>query len=250
MAATIYYDNVGSYAATINDGSTGSAVFSDSNTLENEENAVDENLTTVVGDWVSNEGLQFDLGSAITVSFCAIYSTVATSNDITIYRDDASSGPFDSTTNILTALTVGWNIRVLSSGDFRYRTVSAGGNLTGIAQIFFGNALELPIQPTANIVTEHKFGTEEIKTYGANKYYINKHDNYKILKLSLDHMTTANKTSLLTFSNTVTNRKPFIYSEDGTTGPLHYVRLVAPLTFKQVAPDVWSCQIVMRELLS
>ena len=250
MAATIYYDNVGSYDATLNDGSTGSSIFSDSNTLTNEENAIDEDLTTVVGGWVSNEGLQFDLGSATTVSFCAIYSTVATGNDITIYRDDASSGPFDSTTKVLSDTAIGWNLISLASGDFRYFTVSAGGNLTGIAQIFFGNALELPIQPTANIVTEHKFGTEEIKAHGANRYYINKHDNYKVLKLSLDHMTTANKTSLLTFSNTVTNRKPFIYSEDGVTGPLHYVRLAAPLTFKQVAPGIWSCQVVMRQLIS
>ena len=250
MAATIYYDNVESYAATLNDGSTGSSIFSDSNTLTNEENAIDEDLTTVVGGWVSHEGLQFDLGSATTVSFCAIYSTVATGNDITIYRDNASSGPFDSTTKVLGDTAIGWNLISLASGDFRYFTVSAGGDLTGISQIFFGNALELPIQPTANVITEHKFGTEEIKAHGSNRYYINKHDNYKVLKLSLDHMTTANKTSLLTFSNTVTNRKPFIYSEDGVTGPLHYVRLAAPLTFNQVAPDVWSCQVVMRQLIS
>jgi len=92
--------------------------------------------------------------------------------------------------------------------------------------------------------------TEKRESYTKRYVYINKHDNYKVLKLSLDHMTTANKTSLLTFSNTVTNRKPFIYSEDGVTGPLHYVRLAAPLTFKQVAPGIWSCQVVMRQLIS
>jgi len=253
MAATIYYDNVSSYSATLNDGG-GNGTFSDSDTLTNEERAIDEDITQVIGGWANSEGLQFDFGSAKTVDFCAIYSTVATSNDITVYRDDAASGDFGNS-NVLSDVAVGWNIRTLSSGgaggSYRWRSVWATtGALTGIAEIFFGNKLELPIEPTANVTTAHKFGTEEIKAHGANRYYISKHDNYKILSLSFDHMTAANKTSILAFSNTVTNRKPFIYSEDSTTGPFHWVRLVRPLTFRMVTPDIFSCQMVMRELTS
>ena len=61
-------------------------------------------------------------------------------------------------------------------------------------------------------------------------------------------MTSANKTSLETFANTVTDREPFIYSEDDTTGPFYWVRLVRPLTFRQVAPDIYSTQLVLRQL--
>ena len=70
-------------------------------------------------------------------------------------------------------------------------------------------------------------------------------------------MTAAQKTELETFANTVTDRVPFIYCEDGTvitvnnfTGPLHYVKLARPLKFKTVLPDIYSCQIVMKELTS
>ncbi len=250
MAATIYYDNVNSYSATLNDGG-GSGSFSDSDTLTNEERATDEDITLAIGGWINSEGLQFDFGSANEVDFCAIYSTVATGNDITVYRATAATGAFHGTTNVLSDVAVGWNIRTLSSGSYRWRSVWATtGALTGITEIFFGNKLELPLEPTANIATAHKFGTEEVKAHGANRYYISKHDNYKILTLSFDHMTAANKTSILAFSDTVTDRKPFIYSEDNATGPFHWVKLVRPLTFRMVAPDIWSCQMVMRELIT
>ena len=107
------------------------------------------------------------------------------------------------------------------------------------------------------MITKHTFGSEEVKAHGANRYYIDKHTNYKTLTISLDHMTAANKAELETFSETVTNRLPFIYCEDGTiindnnpTGPIHYVKLVSPLKFRTVAPDIYSCQVVMRELTS
>ena len=254
MAATIYHDSVGTYDAsitTLNDGG-GSGEFIDSDSLTNEERAIDEDITQVISGWANSEGLQFDFSSAVTLDFCAIYSTVAESNQVRVYRDNAASGTFGNS-NILSSVALGWNIQHLSSGgaggSYQYRSVWANtGELTGIAEIFFGVAIE--IAPTANIITQHKFGSEEIKAFGANRFYISKHDNYKILTVSLDHISSSTKTSLETFSNNVTNRKPFIYSEDGTTGPFHYVRLVRPLTFRQVTPDIFSCQVVMRELTS
>ena len=63
-------------------------------------------------------------------------------------------------------------------------------------------------------------------------------------------MTSANKTSLETFANTVTDHEPFIYSEDDTNGPFHWVRLVKPLTFRQVTPEIYSTQLILRELTS
>lgn len=249
MAATIYYDNVSSRSATLTDG-TGASSFSSSDSLTNEERATDGDIAQTIGSYALNDALQFNLGSAIDLDFAAIYFTTATSNDVKVRRG-SSSGTYHATANTLADAVVGWNIRTLSSGAYQYRTfVATQGTLDGVSEIFMGNALTLPIAPTANIITEHKFGTEEVKAHGANRYYISKHDNYKILSLSFDHMTAANKTSILAFSNTVTNRKPFIYSEDSTTGPFHWVRLVRPLTFRMVTPDIFSCQMVMRELTS
>ena len=255
MAATIYYDNLNSRSATLTDGtinnSVSPATFTSSDVLTNEERANDGGISEVISGWEVNEGLQFNFGSAVSPDFCAIYSTVATSNEIRINRDSAASGAFTGIFNDIDSLSIGWNIRTLTVLAQQYWTLnSKEGSLTGISEVFFGTKFELPIAPTANIIEEHKYGSEEVKALGANRYYFSKHDNFKTLTLSLDHMTSANKTNLETFANTVTNREPFIYSEDGTTGPFHWVRLVRPLTFRQVAPNIFSCQVVMRELTS
>lgn len=251
MASAIYYDSIGSRTATLTDGTTTSGSFTSSNVLSDELRATDGSITDVVGGWAVNEGLQFNFGGTVSPNFCAIYSTVATSNDIRIQRDNSATGAFNGITNDITDISIGWNIRTLTVLPMQYWTInSIVGSLTGISEVFFGEKLSFPVEPTANIITAHNFGTEEVKALGSNRFYFSKHNNYKTITLKLDHLTSANKTSLETFANIVTNREPFIYSEDDTTGPFHWVRLVRPLTFKTVLPDIFSCQVVMRELTS
>lgn len=250
MASAIYYDSIGSRTATLTDGTTTSGSFTSSNVLSDELRATDGSITDVVGGWAVDEGLQFNFGSTVSPNFCAIYSTVATSNDIRIQRDNSASGAFNGIYNDITDISIGWNIRSLTVLPMQYWTInSIVGSLTGISEVFFGEKLAFPVEPTANIITAHNFGTEEVKALGSNRFYFSKHDNYKIITLKLDHLTSANKTSLETFANTVTNREPFIYSEDDTTGPFHWVRLVKPLQFKTVLPDIYSTQLVLRELI-
>jgi hypothetical protein len=251
MASAIYYDSISSRSSTLTDGTTTGGSFTSSDVLSDESRAIDGNITDVIGGWAVNEGLQFNFGGTVSPNFCAIYSTVATTNDIIIQRDNSASGAFNGISNTISDVAVGWNIRTLTVLPMQYWTINSSvGSLNGISEIFFGEKLTFPVEPTANIITEHNFGSEEVKALGANRFYVSKHNNYKIITLSLDYMTSANKASMETFANTVTDREPFIYSEDDTTGPFHWVRLVRPLTFRQVAPDIFSCQVVMRELTS
>ena len=253
MAATIYYDNLNSRTATLTDGTIDNTSvtgpFSSSDALTNEERANDGGISEVVSGWAIDDALQFNFGSGISPNFCAIYSTVATSNEIRINRGFHATN-LVGIWNTVSSLSVGWNIAPLTIASYQYWYInSRDGNLTGISEVFFGEKLAFPVEPTANIITAHNFGTEEVKALGSNRFYFSKHDNYKIITLKLDHLTSANKTSLETFANTVTNREPFIYSEDDTTGPFHWVRLVKPLQFKTVLPDIYSTQLVLRELI-
>lgn len=253
MASTIYYDNLNSRSATLTDGTIDNTSvtgpFSSSDALTDEERANDGGISEVVSGWAVDDALQFNFGSGISPDFCAIYSTVATSNEIRINRGSHATN-LVGIWNTVSSLSIGWNIVPLTIASYQYWYInSRDGDLTGISEVFFGEKLAFPIEPTANIITSHTFGSEEVKALGANRYYFSKHDNYKTFTLSLDHMTSANKTSLETFANTVTDREPFIYSEDDTTGPFHWVRLVKPLTFRQVTPDIYSTQLVLRELI-
>jgi len=48
----------------------------------------------------------------------------------------------------------------------------------------------------------------------------------------------------------VQDYKKFLYSEDGTSGTLHYVRLGKPIDFKEVSVNRFSCTINLVEQLS
>lgn len=252
MAATIYYDKNDYYSATIAEGTVdGSNSFSAGTSMSNPDRISDQDIIKAVGYVGDTDAIQVTFPTAVVNDFIAIYFNAEEADTIVLLYDDSSSGVATVISTITADFSIGWNITEFSLGSaYQYWIVKAAGAIVGLTEALIGAKLTLPLEPTANITTAHKFGTEEIKAHGANRYYISKHDNYKVITVSLDHMTAANKTSILAFSNTVTDRQAFIYSEDSTTGPFHYVRLVSPLTFRMVAPDIWSCQMVMRTLTS
>ena len=252
MAATVYYDKNGFYDATVAAGTINSSnVFAASSSITNPEYISDEGIDNAMSSVANEDAVQFTFSTGVTNNFVALYFTSAMTETIALHYDNASSGAATAISTITADFSAGWNVtEFVLPAPFQYWLIKAHGAVAGLSEALIGAKLALPLEPSATIVTQHKFGTEEIKAHGANRYYINKHNSYKILNVSFDHMTTANKTTMLSFSDTVTDRKPFIYSEDSTTGPFHWVRLVRPLTFKMVAPNIWSCQMVMRELIS
>lgn len=252
MAATIYYDKNDYYSATLAAGTVdGSNSFSTGSTISNPEYIADQDITKASTYFNNTDAIQVTFSTGVVNDYIALYFTSVETDTIALLYDNSSTGVATVISTITADFSVGWNITEFSlGGAFQYWIVKAAGNVDNLTEALIGAKLTLPLEPSATIITAHKFGTEEVKAHGANRYYISKHDNYKVITVSLDHMTAANKTSILAFSNTVTDRQAFIYSEDSTTGPFHYVRLVRPLTFRMVAPDIWSCQMVMRTLTS
>ena len=252
MAATIYYDKNGFYDATVAAGTINSSnVFATSSSITNPEYISDEGIDKAMTAVANEDAVQFTFSTGVVNDYVALYFTAAMTETIALHYDNASSGEPTAAVTITADFSAGWNVSEFTlPAPFQYWLIKAHGTVAGLSEALIGAKLTLPLEPTANITTAHKFGTEEVKAHGANRYYISKHDSYKVITVSLDHMTAANKTSILAFSDTVTDRQAFIYSEDSTTGPFHYVRLVRPLTFRMVAPDIWSCQMVMRTLTS
>jgi hypothetical protein len=252
MAATIYYDKNGFYDASVAAGTINSSnVFAASSSITNPEYISDEGIDNAMTNVANEDAVQLTFSTGVTNNFVALYFTSAMTETIALHYDNASSGAASVAVTITTDFSAGWNVSEFTlPAPFQYWLIKAHGTVAGLSEALIGAKLALPLEPSATIITEHKFGSEQVKAHGANRYYIEKHNSYKILTVSFDHMTSANKTTMLSFSNTVTDRKPFIYSEDGTTGPFHWVRLVRPLTFRMVAPDIWSCQMVMKELIA
>ena len=82
------------------------------------------------------------------------------------------------------------------------------------------------------------------------QYALKRHNPIQTITLSFSSISNTFKTSLQSMQDDVQNFKKFIYSENGTTGPFHYVRLEKPMQFKEVSSQRFSVNISLIEQLS
>jgi len=255
MAKTFYYDSVGLLESTINDCTvtfTGTEGFNEAASLTNEERAVDQSISTAITDWEENDGLQFDFGDAKAVDFMAVYFNAAEADDIRLSYDNASSGQAAADIDVFSSCSVGWNVAEFGSQSYQYWIVSAltAGGLVGITEIILGAKLAFTVNPDIGIGEQEIFGTGVQRSIGGVEYAIKKHDPISTISMNFSHISSAFKSSLQSMEAQVTNYKKFIYSEDGTTGPFHYVRLDGPIKFTEVAHTIFSASLTLREQLS
>jgi hypothetical protein len=255
MAKTFYYDSVGLLESTINDGSVslGGAGynFSDGTTLTNEEYAVDQNITNAVTAWAQNDALSFDLGSAKAVDFVALYFNAAEGDDIKFDYDSAATGDPDGTAATITdAFSANaWEVVEFTEATKRYWRLIAtsAGGLVGLTEISFGKKLAFDFNPDIGISESEMLGAETARSIGGVEYSLKRHDPIKTIGLTFSSISSSFKTSLQSMQDEVQNYKKFIYSEDGTTGAFHYVRLGGPIDFTEVAYQRYSCSIILVE---
>ena len=166
MAHKLYFDNVGTSSATLNDGilieqltmgtPNGTMSFSDADTLTNESRATDKNTIDVITSWgtatgdvgqKTHDALQCDFGASKAIDFVALYFNAAETDSMRVSHDDAATGDVTLLTNFTADFTTKWNIRSFTQASNRYWYVEAtSGTLAGVTEIFFGaNPLELPI---------------------------------------------------------------------------------------------------------
>ena len=227
MAKTFYYDSVDIINSTLNDGTvahSGTEIFSDGTTLTNEERAVDQSVSTAITAWAVNDALQFDLGSAKSVDFIAVYFNAAEADDIRLSYDNASSGQTAADIDAFSSCSVGWNVDEFSSQSYQYWIVGIG--------------------------SQEIYGTDIQRAIGGVDYGTNSHEPISTISMNFSFISSAFKTSLQSFEAEVQDFKKFVYSEDGTTGPFHYVRLDGPIKFTEIAHTVFSASLTLREQLS
>ena len=260
MAHKLLFDNVSTRSATLNDGlvteNTETEVFSfaDATSITNESRAIDRNFTNAISsfgtgtqsgtDFPENDALQFDFGSAKTIDFVALYFNAAETDSIRIHYDDAATGNTTEFNAFTDDYAVGWNIRTFTATSKRYWIVSAGsGTVDGITEIFFGSALELPVDG-AGITIEKPYNSFVSSTYN-NTEFSNKIDTeLRKWTLQLPIITESDKTSLESLQSDYSNLYTFVYYDEST---YHTVRLAKPLTFNQVATNTYSTSITLQE---
>lgn len=262
MAHRLYFDNVGTSTATLNDGiliegvdeaPNGIMSFSDAATLTNESRAIDRSTTLDITSWGSasgdngekrNDALQFDFGTSQTIDFVALFFNTAETDSIRVSHDNASTGEVTLLTNQTADFTQKWNIINLTQTSNRYWYVEAtSGTLAGITEIFFGTEFVLPIDGDS-ITTQVPFNSFVSSTYN-NTEFSNKIDTeLREWTIKIPIITEADKTSLELLQTNYSNLYTFVYYDDSV---YHTVRLAKPLRFNQIAINTFSTTITLKE---
>jgi hypothetical protein len=253
MAHKIYFDSAATRDSTLTDGTiledsgNGTFSFSSGSTISNEDRAIDLQLTANVTSFSgsSNDALQFDLGTAKTVDFMAIYFQTTEVDNLRVHADDAASGNTAVQYNFTNDFSAGWNIASFTQVSYRYWIVEATSGFLSPAEIFFGQALTLPID--GNSITINKPFNSFIASSYNNIEYSNKIDNEaKEWTIQLPIITEDIKTRLELLQSYDINLYTFVYYDESE---YHTVRLAKPLRFNQVAINTFSTTITLREEL-
>ena len=264
MAHKLYFDNVGTSSATLNDGSlsegqsggTGNNVFSfsDTSSISNESRAIDRNTINAISNFSlsvhgetfaeTRDSLQFDFGSSKSIDFVALFFNAAETDSIAVHHDDASTGAVTNVGTFTADFTTKWNIRNFTQASNRYwHVAAASGTLAGVTEIFFGTALDLPIDGNS-ITTTKPFNSFTASSYN-NTEYSNKIDTeLSEWKIQIPLLTASDKSSLESLQADYKSLYTFVYYDETN---YNTVRLAKPLVFNQVSTNVFSTTLHLKE---
>ena len=250
MAKTFYYDSVGLLEATINDGTFSGSSWSDSASMTNEGRLVDQSIATAVSDFNNADALKITFPSAKTVDFLAVYFSATETDDLSLYREDTPN-TYTAVKGFTSTFSSGWTIGEFASGSAtNYHLASTSGDIANLTEFIIGSKLAFEVQPDVGIGEQEIFGADVQTSIGGVEYATKKHEPKSTFSFNFSNISQTFKNNLQTFEQSVQNYKKFIYSEDGTTGPFHYVRLDSPIQFAEVAFERYSASFTLREQLS
>ena len=260
MARQFIYDSVGFSEATIKSGTYGGAgaektFTANTSTIANIERINDQNISIPLpfSSWSQYETVQIDLGSAKTADTVALYHTGADTNDLLIYASNDTDNTFNTGTDHITTMTVDhpatdWNIFAAAISSERYIYIYNGtaNNYDYLSEMIIGSKYTFDVNPEINSKIGEEFGTDIVTSYGGNEYANKRHAPKTTWDFSFSHILSTQKTALEALNANVQDWKKFIYYDDTS---YHYVRLVNPIDFTEVAPNVFSANVRLREQL-
>ncbi len=110
-----------------------------------------------------------------------------------------------------------------------------------------GTQLNFAVSPDLGVVEGKEFAVTINESYGGSEFTVQRHTGKKIFSLTFSFISSTFKTNLKTFRDAVGGPfKSFTYN-DGSTS--YTVRMTeGSLQFTEVAPDVFSSSLQMREV--
>ena len=253
MAKTFYYDSIGLIESTLQDGTMSGTTFSASSSITNEERVIDQSISTAVTAIEEDDAMRFTLSGNKAVDFIAAHFNASEADSLLLAYDNNDSGAYEATPSTMNGFTANiWQVDEFSSQSKQYWIIhaSTGGGLVGLTEVILGAKLAFDMNPDIGIGEQEIYGTDIQRSIGGVEYGTKSHDPISTISMNFSSIPSSFKTSLQSMESDVQDFKKFVYSEDGTTGPFHYVRLDGPISYSEVAYQRYSASFTLREQLS
>jgi len=255
MASYFIYDSINMYRSDMTDSEgvmTNSATptFSTGTTVTSHERSSDQNIGTAISGIADRDAIEYAVGSTATANAAAVYFNaddgISSGTIMNFFIDtDRASLPNKGTISAVSA--AGWAVTDLTETSANKFFVEFTGSITDnvITEILIGKKLSFEVEPDVNVQTKRDYGTSVQKSLGGIEYALNTHDAQEVSTISFQNISSTFKTNLLSMEDDLKGQSKKFLWYDGSS--FHWVRLISPMTFNEIADGRFSTQIVMRQ---
>ena len=251
MAKQFIYDSVGFAEATATAGGYIAGDFSPASTLDGTESyGNDSSLSRAITSFYTNDMIRFDLGSSQTANVIALYFTGSETDNLELYASENASVTIGTADEALsTSFVAGWNVFDISpSATGRYWFLrSMNSYISNLTEVIIGTKYEFDVEPDIGNTLGEEYGTDIMTSYGGQEYANKRHEPKTTWDWNWSFVTASMKTSLESLNSSVQDHKKFIYYDETS---YNYVRMTKPMAFNEVAYNVFSTSISLKEQLS
>ncbi|QDP53892.1 MAG: hypothetical protein Unbinned202contig1002_21 [Prokaryotic dsDNA virus sp.] len=260
MAKTFYYDDKNVMDLTLGEGTfgigSGLLVFSAGSAVSNQERLIDQSTSLAITSFqnTSNnagDAVVIPFGANTKLDFLAVYMSASEAGDLKFGTENATNNQYTERLHFSSTFSAGWTVGEFSeqsSDNWMLYTFNA--DLDNFTEFITGEKLVFSVNPEMGTGEAEEFNTEINTSIGGVEYAVKTGNPKTTISMNFSSIGSTFKGRLESMQENVQNYKKFIYSEDGTTGPFHYVRLAKPIDFKEVSYNRYSCSIDLIEQLS
>ena len=255
MASYFIYDSINMYRSDMTDSEgvmTNSATptFSTGTTVTSHERSSDQNIGTAISGIADRDAIEYAVGSTATANAAAVYFNAddgISSGTIMNFFIDTDRASLANKGTISAVSAAGWAVTDLTETSANKFFVEFTGSITDnvITEILIGKKLSFEVEPDVNVQTKRDYGTSVQKSLGGIEYALNTHDAQEVSTISFQNISSTFKTNLLSMEDDLKGQSKKFLWYDGSS--FHWVRLISPMTFNEIADGRFSTQIVMRQ---
>lgn len=262
MAKTFYYDDKDMLGLTLTEGafgiSGGVLAFSAGDVTSNQERLNDQSTATAISSFSNvnangGDAIVIPFGTNRKIDFIAVYMSAAETHDLKFAKEGSTDNQFDEITDahFTSTFSVGWALKEFTEVvSDNYMIYTFNGDIEYLTEVIIGSKLEFEFNPEIGMGEVESFNTEVNTSIGGIEYAVKIGNPRTTMTMDFSSISSTFKDSLQSMEAEVQDYKKFIYSENGATGPFHYVRLDGPINFKEVSYQRYSATITLIEQLS